>query len=121
MVNGDLDRTGAEPSAVQVDAANSDLDPRLVVGESRDLEMASLGTAGFVWTQELEGDDEIVRLTRSRGRPSRHGPVGSSTIERLLITATAPGRALIRLRQARPWEAGTPPRASLRINAQVAG
>jgi predicted secreted protein len=122
-MTGDLDRTAPRASVppVHVDAASPDFDLQLVVGESRELEMVSLGTAGFVWSQELEGDDGTVRLTRSRGRPFPPGPVGRSTTERLLITATAPGRALIRLRQARPWEAGTAPRASLRINVQVAG
>jgi inhibitor of cysteine peptidase len=98
---------------------DSDLDLKLAVGESRELSLASLGTAGFVWTHELEGDDGIVRLTRRRGRPEEAGPVGRSTTERLMIQATAPGRAVIRMNQARPWESGVAPRASFAINVSI--
>ena len=99
---------------------DADLELRLAVGESRELSLASLGTAGFVWTYEMEGDDGIVRLTRHRGRPEEAGPVGRSTPERLMIQATAPGHAVIRMQQARPWEARVAPRKSFAINVQVA-
>ncbi len=98
---------------------DSDLDLRLAVGESRELSLASLGTAGFVWTYELESDDGIVRLSRRRERPNKPGPVGRSTPERLTIQATAPGRAVIHLQQARPWESKVPPKKSFAINVQV--
>ena len=98
---------------------DSDLDLKLAVGESRELSLASLGTAGLVWTHQLEGDDGILRLTRRRGRPQEAGPVGRSTTERLMIQATAPGRAVIRMQQARPWESRLAPRASFAINVQV--
>ena len=98
---------------------DSDLDLKMAVGESRELSLASLGTAGFVWTHQLEGDDGILRLTRRRGRPQEAGPVGRSTTERLMIQATAPGRAVIRMQQARPWESRLAPRASFAINVQV--
>lgn len=97
----------------------SDLELKLAVGESRELSLASLGTAGFVWTHVLEGDDGIVRLTRRRGRPGEAGPVGRSTTERLMIQATAPGHAVIRMNQARPWESGVAPRASFAINVSI--
>ena len=98
---------------------DSDLDLTLAVGESREVNLASLGTAGFVWTHELEGDDGILRLTRRRGRPDEAGAVGRSTTERLMILATAPGRAVIRMHQARPWESGVAPRASFAINVSI--
>jgi len=96
-----------------------DLDLKLAVGESRELNLASLGTAGFVWTYELESGDGIVRLSRRRERPGKAGPIGSSTPERLMIQATAPGRAVIHLAQARPWESKAAPRKSFAINVQV--
>lgn len=98
---------------------DSDLDLNLAVGESRELSLASLGTAGFVWTYELESDDGIVRLSRRRGRPEKDAPIGRSTPERLMIQATAPGHAVIRMYQARPWESGVPPRASFAINVSI--
>ena len=97
---------------------DADLDLRLAVGESQELSLASLGTAGFVWTYQMEGDDGIVRLTRRRGREEA-GPVGRSTPERLMIQATAPGHAVIRMQQARPWESRVAPRKSFAINVQV--
>lgn len=121
MMNGELHQATAQAlePAVRGDGQYSDVDLRLAVGETRELNLAGLGTAGYVWTNELEGDDGIVRLTRRRGRPEEAGPVGRSTTERLLITATAPGRALIRMRQARPWESWIAPRAAFAINVQV--
>ena len=98
---------------------DADLDLKLSVGESRELDLASLGTAGFVWTHQLEGDDGILRLSRRRGRPEDDGRVGRSTSERLMIQATAPGRVVIRMQQARPWESRVPPRKSFAINVQV--
>ena len=98
---------------------DSDLDLNLAVGESRELNLASLGTAGYVWTYELESDDGIVRLSRRRGRREEAGPIGRSTPEKLMIQATAPGRAVIRMQQARPWESKVAPRKSFAINVQV--
>ena len=98
---------------------DSDLDLTLAVGESHELSLASLGTAGFVWTYELESDDGIVRLSRRRGRPGETGPIGRSTPEQLMIQATAPGHAVIRMHQARPWESKVAPRKSFAINIQV--
>lgn len=95
-----------------------DLDLRLAVGESRELTLASLGTAGFVWTAELEGDDGVLRVSRRRARPDP-APPGRSTAELLMIEADRPGHAVIRLQQARPWEAGKKPRASFAINVSI--
>ena len=99
---------------------DSDLDLTLSVGESRDLSLASLGTAGFIWTYVMEGGDGIVRLTRRRERPEVAGPIGRSSPEHLMIQATAPGHAVIRMQQARPWETRVAPRKSFAINVQVA-
>jgi predicted secreted protein len=121
MIHGNLHHTTMEAleAAVPGDAASSDIDLKLSVGETRELILASLGTAGFVWSYGLEDNDGILRLTRRRGDPEKADPVGRSTTERLLITATAPGRARIRMHQARPWESGVAPRASLAINVEV--
>jgi predicted secreted protein len=98
---------------------DSDLDLLLSVGESRELSLASLGTAGFVWTYQMEGDDGIVRLSRRRARPGEVEPIGRSTAEQLTIQATAPGHAVIRMQQSRPWESRVAPRRSFAINISV--
>jgi predicted secreted protein len=121
MSNTDLQQTPVavvEP-AVRGDVKNADVNLKLAVGETREVSLASLGTAGFVWSYELEDNDSVLRLTRRRSDPDEAGPVGRSTAERLLITATAPGRAQIRMRQARPWEPAVAPRASFAINVEV--
>jgi predicted secreted protein len=96
-----------------------DLDLTLAVGESRELTLASLGTAGFVWSAELEGDDGILRVSRRRGRPGVGAAPGRSTAELLTIEAEAPGEAVIRMQQARPWESGVEPRAAFAIRVQI--
>lgn len=96
-----------------------DLDLTLAVGESHELSLASLGTAGFVWSAELEGDDGILRVSRGRGHPGAGAAPGRSTAELLTIEAEAPGRAVIRLQQARPWESGVAPRATFAITVQI--
>ena len=96
-----------------------DLDLSLAVGESHELALASLGTAGFVWTAELEGDTGVVRVSRRRGPPGSVSAPGRSTPELLRIMADAPGHAVIRLQQARPWESGKKPRASFAINVSI--
>ena len=98
---------------------DSDLNLQLSVGESQGLSLASLGAAGFLWTYQLEGDDGIVRVTRRRRRPAAAGPIGRRTTERLMIQVTAPGRAVIRMQQARPWESQVAPRKSFAINVLV--
>ena len=96
-----------------------DLDLSLAVGESRELPLASMGSAGFVWTAELEGDTGVLRVSRRRAVPDRKSPPGRSSLELLNIVADAPGRAVIRLQQARPWESGKKPRASFAINVSI--
>jgi predicted secreted protein len=98
---------------------DQDLELNLAVGESRELPLASLGTAGFIWTAELEGDDGVVRVSRRRAKPDRNSPPGRSTAELLKIVANAPGHAVIRLQQARPWELNKAPRASFAINVSI--
>ena len=98
---------------------DEDLELNLAVGESRELALASMGTAGFVWTAELEGDDGVVRVSRRRAKPDGVAPPGRSTAELLKIVANAPGHAVIRLQQARPWELNKAPRASFAINVSI--
>jgi predicted secreted protein len=97
-----------------------DLELTLSVGEGRKLTLPSLGTSGFVWRYDLEASKGILRLTRLRGGPKVAG-TRRSTDERLMIHAKAPGYAMIRMRQARPWpwETEVAPRPSFTIVVQV--
>ncbi len=78
----------------------------LAVGEQRELSLPGLGTAGYRWEAEVSGEESAVTLAWQRGAPPPDAPprVGASAPERLRITAHAPGRVELLLRQRRPWE-----------------
>jgi predicted secreted protein len=89
-------------------------------GETRELALPSLGTAGYRWIDEISGDG-VVEVSRHRGpAPTGDGPVaGRSTAELLLVRALSPGHANIELSQRRPWETDVPPRARLQVSVEV--
>ncbi|HET9648738.1 MAG TPA: protease inhibitor I42 family protein [Microlunatus sp.] len=93
------------------------------MGESQEVKLPGLGTAGYRWMEEIEqaGDVEVVTVEWQRGisaEEARGRPIGASAPERLTVTATAPGQAIVHLAQRRPWESG-PPRAEHRITVVV--
>lgn len=93
------------------------------MGESQEVELPGLGTAGYRWMEEIEqaGDDEVVAVEWRRGMSAdeaRGRPIGASAPERLTVTAIAPGHVIVHLAQRRPWESG-PPRAEHRITVVV--
>jgi predicted secreted protein len=95
---------------------------RLTVGSSHDIVLPGLGTAGYLWTSEVEGDENVLTLTWRRGfGESEHPAVGVSAPERLTISASAPGQAAVHLAQARSWETGKPPRAEHTVQVFVEG
>ena len=93
---------------------------RLAVGESWTADLPGLGSAGYRWSEAVEGDAGVVSIGWSFVHAPSDGPplVGRSAAERLLVTGTAPGRVLVRLRQQRPWESG-PPRAHRIVEVEV--
>lgn len=82
----------------------------LRIGEEFELVLPGLGTAGYRWSETVDGDAGAVHLSWRRGFPAgdERRPVGASAPERLLITATSPGRLTVHLVQQRPWERGRP-------------
>jgi predicted secreted protein len=90
-------------------------------GETRELALPSLGTAGYRWIDEISSGDGVVEVSRHRGpAPTGDGPVaGRSTAELLLVRALSPGHANIELSQRRPWETDVPPRAKLQVSVEV--
>lgn len=95
----------------------------LAAGEVREIDLPGLGTAGYVWQHELDGDSAAVEVTW------RHGPlpedalstaVGASASEVVTIRALRPGRVHLRLEQRRPWEADTQPLHSHDVEVHVA-
>ena len=90
-------------------------------GETHELALPSLGTAGYRWIDEIASGDGVVEVSRQRGPAvAGDGPVaGRSTAELLLVRALSPGHARIELSQRRPWEAGVAPRSKLQVNVEV--
>src|SRR5262245_2174258 len=78
----------------------------LVVGEQRSVELLGLGTAGYMWDDEVVGEADIVEVRWTRGVPSSSPPrpVGLSAPEVLTIHALRPGTVELRLCQHRRWE-----------------
>ena len=101
-------RSAATPDAAQV---------RLAVGESWTTDLPGLGTAGYRWSDQVDGDAGVVSIDWSLVR-SPELTVGRAAAERVLITATAPGRVRVQLSQRRAWESG-PPRAQRTIEVEV--
>ncbi len=104
-----------------MDALPAELE--LSVGDSSELVLPGLGTAGYRWDGEVLGDAGVVALAWQRGwppgEPAVHPP-GAGAPERLTVAALAPGRVVVRLVQRRPWESG-PPLAEHTVSVAVAG
>lgn len=78
----------------------------LEVGEQITLQLPGLGTAGYVWGDEVAGDDGIVSVSWARGLPdgAPRTPPGASAPELVTIVGEKPGSAVVRLIQHRTWE-----------------
>lgn len=90
-------------------------------GEEVEVTLPGLGTAGYRWSETLQGDTDAVTVQWRRGfGEGNSGPrrVGASAPERLVLTAVAPGRVSVQLQQRRPWEDG-PPNAERTVEIEV--
>lgn len=77
----------------------------LGVGEQLTLELPGLATAGYVWDDEVAGDDGVVSVGWTRGFPDgAPAPPGVSAPESVTILGAKPGTAVVRLLQHRRWE-----------------
>ncbi len=77
---------------------------RLAPGQRFHLSLPGLGTAGYAWTAEVEGDRAALHVRIDQVPQEEPLRPGASTSERVVVEALAPGRAIVHLRQARPWE-----------------
>ena len=96
----------------------------LQVGEVQTLNLASLGTAGYVWNYTIAGNATVVTVTADRAAPpsSSATPIaGSSPDEVFTIRGQEPGQVTLHLVQCRPWATDQPPIKEHRITVMVAG
>jgi hypothetical protein len=77
------------------------------VGGERNVELPSLGTAGYVWDAEIVGAADVIDVHWTRGDPPGSLPPGPSAPEVASIRAVAPGDGELRLYQHRRWESAT--------------
>jgi hypothetical protein len=81
-------------------------------GDSYVLELPGLGTAGFVWDEDVDGDPGVIDVSWSRGLVGAESPgrAGESAPERATIRAVGLGSAALTVYQHRRWESGVVPR-----------
>jgi predicted secreted protein len=93
----------------------------LAVGEQYVVELPGLGTAGYVWDDDVTGGGGVVEVRWSRGLPAGTAPqpVGVSAPEAATIRALRPGTAELRLYQHRRWEPPGRARAEHRLSVLV--
>lgn len=86
----------------------------LEVGETYNLTLPGLTTAGYQWTYEMthEGDSVVAVsavLSSASSHESTQPAIGVSRNETFEIQALQAGRATLRFKQARLWEQNQPP------------
>jgi len=94
----------------------------LRVGEQVSYELPGLGTAGYVWDEEVEGDDGVVSVSWKRGWPPGEEPLrsaGASAPEVVAIAGLRRGTVVVRLVQHRRWEPPDQAIAEHRITVAV--
>ncbi|HEX3174874.1 MAG TPA: protease inhibitor I42 family protein [Solirubrobacterales bacterium] len=93
----------------------------LRVGEEHSVTLPGLGTAGYRWAPEIEGDAEVADVSRAGGKPPEAGgAVGASAEKTFTIRGKRPGSVRIRFAQRRPWDpADAPPANERTIRLQV--
>lgn len=69
------------------------------------VELPSLGTAGYRWRHDTEGDTSVVAISWKRGNlPPEGNRAGVSSSEIAVIKGMRMGHVVVRFSQARPWE-----------------
>ena len=90
-------------------------------GEDHEVVLPSLGSAGYVWQHEVDGDPRVIEVVLRRGSPPVGQIAGRAIPEVLSIAGLAPGTVTILLRQRRPWETDVEPRSTLTVTVEVRG
>lgn len=87
----------------------------LRVGETDTLRLPGLGSAGYIWTHEVVGNEDVVDVSTTTAESLQIDDarepttVGSSRDELFIIRAVRAGQSTIRFSQKRSWEGDQPP------------
>ncbi len=87
---------------------------RLEVGERWSTRLPGLGSAGYQWTCDVEGDAGVAEVSVTSlpppPLPAAGEPPGSFSVDELVeVRALSPGTVTLCLIQRRPWLADQPP------------
>ena len=93
----------------------------LGVGQDWTVVLPGLGTAGYLWQEQVSGPHGVIEVSWSRGFAPGTEPaaVGVSAPETLTIRASGPGDVTVHLVQVRPWERGAVPVSERRMTVRV--
>lgn len=93
----------------------------LHIGETVQLQLKSLGGAGYSWVVE-QNDEQVtnIKLTGTTKTPGKKDPVGGSSVTNIVIKGIGKGVSSIKLTQKRIWETGQEPLETIVIEATVA-
>jgi predicted secreted protein len=94
---------------------------QLHVGESLTVELPGLGTAGFIWQDQVAGSPGVIQVSWSRGFAPGTEPtaIGVSAPEVATIQAVGPGEVTLRLVQVQPWEPQAAPNSQHLVAVRV--
>lgn len=96
----------------------------LRVGETHELELGGLGSAGYVWEHQIDGLADVASVSKKPVAPPPPPPIGTipkttSVSEIFIIKALRSGETKIRFRLRRPWERDGPPLKDLILEISV--
>jgi len=93
----------------------------LRTGELFAVQLPGLGTSGYVWDDDIIGEDGVIDVQWTRGYPDGSPPqsAGVSAPEVASIRAQRAGTVEVRLYQHRRWEPPERVRAEHRISVLV--
>jgi predicted secreted protein len=88
----------------------------LRIGDTHTIRLAGLGTVGYEWNYNVEGDEDVIEVSQRSAQEDYNGnnidpeesnkkfPPGQSIDEIFIIRGIKSGRATVHLVQRRPWE-----------------
>jgi len=79
------------------------------VGQQFSISLESNATTGYKWQMATPVPGGIIKLVTTRFAPPGTNLIGAPGRQKWLFQATGPGRTVIRLEYARPWEKNTAP------------
>lgn len=118
---------GAAAAAGTKESSLEAIEIDLRVGAKHLVTLGGLASAGYMWSEAIEGPDGVVGLIQTPAEgpapsspPAGGPPPGTSSRDLIYrITALKPGRVRVRFALRRPWETGKAPLREVIIDITV--